>query len=138
MSSFVLRDAEVVINGVDLSDHVTSLTVNYGAELQDQTAMGDLSRRRDAGLIDWSMDVEFKQDFDSGSVDATLFALVGAASAFTITAMANKTAGVSATNPRYSGTCHIEAYPPLDGTVGAANRTRCTFRSDSVLTRNVA
>jgi len=46
----------------------------------DDTVMGDTTRSNIAGLLNWSIDVEFLQDFASAKVDATLFALVGSAS----------------------------------------------------------
>lgn len=138
MSSFVLKDAEVFINAVDLSDHVLSLTVNYEADLQEDTAMSStFTRSRVAGLLDWSMDIKFKQDFDSGSVDETLFSLVGAA-AFAISAMANRTNGVGPTNPKFNGNALIQTYPPLTGDVGQLNTITAKFMGVGALTRSVA
>jgi len=137
MAHFILNDAEVVINTVDLSDHVTSVRVNYAAELSDASAMGDDTRERLAGIKDWSMEVEFKQDFAAGEVDATLFTLVGAA-AFTITAMADKSLGVSATNPKFSGSAVLESYPPLDGSFGDLAKVTGVFQSAGTLSRLTA
>lgn len=137
MAKLVLTDAEVVVNSVDLSDHVSSVTLNYSAELQDETAMGDGTRQRLAGLKDWSVEVTFQQDFSSGEVDATLFSLIGAA-AFTVTVMANKTAGVGVTNPRYSGSCVLESYPPFSNTIGELATATVTFQAAGTLSRNTA
>lgn len=135
MPKFVLRDADVVINGVNLSDHVESLTINYGAETPDMTSMQDITRRRLPGLIDWTVDITFRQDFDAGEVDATLFPLVGAAAV----AMAIKpTSGaISATNPAFTGNVLVGQYNPIQGTVGDTANSTVTLTGDGTLTRDI-
>ena len=137
MAHFILNDAEVVVNAVDLSDHVSSVRLNYSAELQDNSSMGDDTRKRLAGIKEWSIEVEFKQDFAAAEVDATLFTLVGAAF-FTVTVMPDKSLGVSATNPKYSGSAVLESYPPLDGAFGDLAKTSVVFQSAGVLSRLTA
>ena len=133
MATFVYTDASVVVNSFDLSDHVKSCTLNYEAEMLDDTVMGDTTRSNIAGLLNWSIDVEFLQDFASAKVDATLFTLVGAA-AFTVTV--KPTSGsVSATNPSFSGSAVLESYPPMSGSVGDLETASATFRSAGTLTR---
>jgi hypothetical protein len=50
MASFVLTNAYVKINSVDLSDHVRSVKINYSAETPDNTAMGATTHSRLPGL----------------------------------------------------------------------------------------
>lgn len=130
------KNAKVIINSVDLSDHVRQVTINYSAEMLEKTAMGDNGKTRVAGLLDFSVDVEFNQDYASGKVDATLFPLVGAA-AFPI-AINPTNAAVSPTNPTFSGNVLLETYPPLGGNVGALLTTTAKFSGDGVLTRATA
>lgn len=133
MAEFVLKDASLVVNSVDLSDHVNSVTINYSAEIQDKTAMGDDSRTKLAGLKDFSIDVEFNQDHAASNVDATLFPLIGAA-AFTV--VVKPTSGsVSATNPSYSGSCLLESYAPIGGGVGDKASTTISMPGSGDLTR---
>ena len=133
MATFVYTDASVVVNSVDLSDHVKSCTLNYEAEMLDDTVMGDTTRSNIAGLLNWSMDIEFLQDFAAAKVDATLFSLIGAA-AFTVTV--KPTSGsVSATNPSFSGSAVLESYPPMSGSVGDLETASATFRSAGTLAR---
>lgn len=135
MASLILDDASVVINAVDLSDHVQSVTINYSAEMQDETAMGDDTRVNKGGLKNWSMDVEFKQDYASGEVDATLFSLVGAT--FTVTVKPTS-AAVGTTNPSYSGTGILESYNPIGNSVGDLATAPITIQSAGTLTRATA
>jgi hypothetical protein len=133
MATFVYTDASVVINSVDLSDHVKSCSLNYEAEMLDDTVMGDTTRSNMAGLLNWSIDVDFLQDFASAKVDATLFTLVGAA-AFAV--VLKPTSGsVSATNPSFTGTAVLESYPPMTGGVGDLETVSVTFRSAGTLVR---
>ena len=52
MAVLVLKDCEVCLNSIDLSDHATSVTINYSAEMLDKTAMGATAKARVAGLLD--------------------------------------------------------------------------------------
>lgn len=136
MAELAFTDASVTINSVDLSDHVRSVTIDYGAEILDKTAMSNTSRARIAGLKDWSATIEFNQDFVTSEVDATLFPLVGAAS-FTLSILPTS-AGVSATNPNYNGNCVLESYPPMGNTVGELATVSATFQGDGDLTRSTS
>ena len=95
--------------------------------------MGDTTRSNLAGLLNWSIDVEFLQDFAAAKVDATLFSLIGAA-AFTVTVKPTSSS-VSATNPSFSGSVVLESYPPMSGAVGDLETASATFRSAGTLTR---
>ena len=116
MATRVLLDAYVSWATVDLSDHVRSVTLNYSAELLDDTAMGDTTRSRIGGLKDWSVDIEFFADEASGKVQATVFDDVGTTGALVI--RPDNSEGVSATNPNYSGTGIVESIPLVAGGVG--------------------
>lgn len=135
MAKFVLRDADFTINGVNLSDHVESLTINYGAETPDMTAMQDITRRRLPGLIDWTMDVTFRSDFAAGEVDATLFPLVGA-NAVPMTCKPTSGA-ISTSNPEFQGNVLVGQYNPIQGTVGDTANSTVTLTGDGTLTRDV-
>ena len=136
MASFVLTDADVTINAIDLSDHVVSLTLNLNNEVQDDTAMGDTFRSRLFGLNDWSADLTMLQDFTSGSVDATLAPLIGAV-AFACIFIATSDA-VSPTNPSFTGNALLENYPGIAGTVGETAQVSFTLRGAGTLTRATA
>ncbi len=136
MAKFVLKDAFLEVNSVDLSSHVESLTVNHGAETPERTSMSENTRTRLPGLIDWSIDVTFRQDFAAALVDVTLFALVGAA-AFTIEVRPTS-AAASVTNPKYTGNALLGSYNPIAGTVGDTANAPVTLVGDDTLTRGTA
>lgn len=135
MASFVLTDARVEINAVNLSPRVKGVTISYSKEIVEATAMGDTGRRRKAGLADWSADIEFYDDEAASQTMATLFGIVGTEVALKVRATS---AAVSATNPEYRGSGMIESLPVLAGDVGAMAMTAIRMvGSDGVaMTRN--
>lgn len=132
MASFAFTDASVVINAVDLSDHVRSVTLNVEAEDLEDTAMGDTFRSRIGGLKDWSIDLEFNQDFAASEIDATIFPILGTVVTVTVKPTS---AAVGATNPSYSGSVLISEYNPLDGSVGDLATTSVSWPGAGTLTR---
>lgn len=134
MATLVWTDASVTINSVVLSDHVRSVSLTYEAEMQDESAMGVSTRVNLAGMLVWSVDVEFNQDYATGEVDKTLFTLVGAA-AFPVVLLPVATGGVSATNPSFTGQAVLESYGPVGGAIGDMGTASATFRSAGALVR---
>lgn len=132
MAEYVFTNGYISINGVDLSDHARSVSLDYSAEMVDSTGMGDTTRERLGGLKDWALNVEFKQDHAAGEVDATLFPLVG--STFTVE-VRPVNGNASATNPRYYGTGILEKYPPIGGGVGDLSTTAISILAAGDLTR---
>lgn len=128
MATLIYTDAYTLINAVNLSPWCRSLTLNYEAEMLDDTAMGTSGTRSNRpGLKNWSADIEFLQDFAAGAVDATLFPLIGAV-AFPVE-FRPTSAAVGATNPKYTGNAVLETYPPMTGEVGALGTVSASFRS---------
>lgn len=136
MAEQIFTDAYVSINSVDLSDHVKSVSLEYSAEMHDNTAMGDTTRSKIAGFKNWSVTVEFMQDYASGAVDATLFPRVGDV-AFPIAVRPVKGSAISATNPEYQGNAVLEKYEPMKASIGELGMVSVTFQSASTLTRDV-
>lgn len=112
MATFVLTNADVTINSVDLSDHGVDVAISYEAEGKEDTGFQDGTRTFIGGFKNWSMEFQFNQDFASSNVDATLFAAVGTTVPIIVRADAGS---VTATNPNYTGTGLITAYNPFPG-----------------------
>lgn len=134
MAIEVLSDAEVKINSVDLSEYTREVSVNYKRRIEDATGMNATgATTKLQSLYDWSVDITFNQDFAASKVNATLMAL-DAAGGQTIEVMANLTDGVSATNPRWTGTGILETYPIIGGSVGDTHTTAVTIQGSGALT----
>jgi len=132
MSSFVLTDARIEINSVDMSPFCTSVTLNIEVDEQEDTAFGDTYRSRVPGLKDWSVDLDFNSDFAAAAVDATIWPLFGTNTTIKI----RPTSGaVSATNPEYSGNVLVTEYSPIDGGVGDLSTTSVSWPGNGTLTR---
>jgi hypothetical protein len=133
MASTVLNDAYVLLNSVDLSNHVRSVEITYDADEQDNTAMGNSGYSSTlTGLKNGSINLEFNQDYAASSVDATLWPLFGTSFAFEIRPTSS---AVGATNPKWTGTASMFSYSPLAGQVGQTNVTPLTLKIQGALTR---
>ena len=115
MSTFMLSNASVTINSVDLSSYVTSITLSQSADSLEDTAMGDTSRSYIGGLKSGTVDIEFNADFAASKTEATIFPLVGTSTAVVIKPVA---ASVSATNPSYTFNAICTEWDTLNGSVG--------------------
>jgi hypothetical protein len=126
MAIVMSNDVSLVVNSVDLSDHVREITINMSAEDLDATAMGATSRAHAVGLRDDRMEVTFLQDYAAAKVDATLSGLVSSSTGVTV--VAKPTSGaVSATNPTYTMTALLFDYTPIDATVGEISAPEVVF-----------
>jgi hypothetical protein len=126
MARIVLTDVGVLINNVDLSDHVAAVTISQNFDEVQTTAFGDGGRTRVAGLEDSSITLSFHQDFASGDVDATIAPLIGSTATFNIGAFGTAVAA-SGTAPRYTGTVLLTEWTPLNGTVGDLSTADVTW-----------
>ena len=115
MSTFMLNNASIVVNSVDLSSYVTSITLSQSADSLEDTAMGDTSRSYIGGLKSGSVDIEFNADFAASKTEATIFPLVGTSTAVVVKPV---DASVSATNPSYTFNAIVTEWDTLNGSVG--------------------
>lgn len=128
MGKVVLKDAYVEIDGVDLSDHGNHVTINSEKDEVDVTGFGAANKEIALGLGDGSIQVKFVQDFDAGSVDATLWAIHSTDDTAVVVIRASS-AAASATNPEYQMTGVLPAYTPLDADLGQASEIQANFRN---------
>ena len=74
MAKHVLTNAEVLVNAVDLCDHVSSVTIETTRPEVDVTAMGATYQEFIPGLADATVTINFFQDFAAAKTHATLAA----------------------------------------------------------------
>ena len=120
MAISVLTNAMVLINGVDLSDHVSKVTLTDSRTSVDITAMGATSVSVTKGLGDAKVSLEMFQDFAAAKVHATLSPLIASSTAISVEVRPTNAAR-SATNPAFLMSGLLMTYPMLDGKVGDAN-----------------
>ena len=132
MAGIVLDNAQVILNSVDLSNHVKQVQITYKAAALDNTAMGDTTKTSMGGLLDWTMSIDFYQDFTLAEVDATIFPLIGTTCVIDVKAV---NGARSSTNPSFTGTCLVESYEPLSGSVGQEAMTKVSLVAAGPLSR---
>ncbi len=123
---------------VDLTDHVTSLTINRQFDELDVTAMGASGHSFIAGLESSTISVDFLNDDATAQVMTTLNTLVGTNAKFKIlqtTVPGTPTTGTpSATNPLYSGLVLVNKLTPVAGKVGDVAVQSLTFTVSGAIT----
>jgi len=135
VAKFVASDYVVSIGGTDLSTTLNSVELSVEADDIETTAFGSGYRTRIGGLKQASVTLNFMQDFGSGSVDAILFPLLGTLSTVTIVPTSGT---VSATNPRYTAVCLVNAYSPFASSVGDIATLSVTWPVSGTVTRATA
>ena len=115
MAEFVLSNAFLSVNSVDLSAYVTSITISQSADSVEDTSMGDTARSYIGGLTTGTLDISFNQDFAASKTEATIYPLLGT----TTTCVVRPTAAaVGTTNPSYTATVLVTEWTSVEGSVG--------------------
>jgi len=132
MARIVLTDSKVTINSVNLSDHISSVTINTSTDVVETTAFSSAgARTRVSGLIDNSVTLEFHQDFATSSVEQSIYPLLGTAT----TIVCSPTSTVSATAPSYSFSALVSEWTPLNGGVGELATASVTWQITGAITK---
>lgn len=115
MAKFAATDFSVTVAGTDLSSSLTSVELNLEADDKDTTTFGSGFRTRVGGLKQGTVRLNFLTDFAAGSVEATLYPLLGTIA----TVVIKPTSGtVSATNPSYTVPVLCTQVQPISASVG--------------------
>jgi hypothetical protein len=135
MARIVLTDVKCTINGVNLSDHIASVTLNTGTDVVETTAFSSTAAKtRVGGLQDNSVTLEFHQDFASANVEATINGTSSLVGTLT-TVVVSPTSTVSATSPSYSFSALVAEWTPLSGSVGELSTASVTWPISGAITK---
>lgn len=115
MAVFLNNKVGVKVNSVDLSDHVSSVTINRSFDELDITAMGDTGKKQVKGLENSNISISFYNDTASANVLQTLQAAWG--TSVNVVLLQEKGTAVSATNPLYTASCLINNTTDINGSV---------------------
>jgi hypothetical protein len=124
MAVFMNNGCVVTVNAVDLSDHVTSVTLNRSFDELEVTAMGDSGHKFVKGLEASSVTIDFLNDTATGEVLQTLQAAWG--TNVTVT-LKTTSAATSATNPLYTFTALVNNTTDINGAVGDLSTQSVTW-----------
>jgi hypothetical protein len=131
MAVFLNNKVGVKINTVDLSDHVTAVTINRSFDELEVTAMGDSSHKFVKGLEASTITIDFLNDTASASVLATLQAAWG--TTVTCVFLQEKGTIVSATNPLYTVSLLVNNTTDINGDVSSIGVQSITFTANSTI-----
>jgi len=130
MAIYLANGAVVTLNSVDLSDHVTAVTINRSFDELEVTAMGDSAHKFVKGLEASTITIDFLNDTAAGEVNATLQAAWGTTVPLTIK---QTNAVVSSTNPEFQTTVLVNNTQDVNGAVGDISTQSITFTCQSVI-----
>jgi hypothetical protein len=134
---FLSNGVVVTLNSVDLSDHVTSATINRVFEELDISAMGDSARKFTKGLETSTITLDFLNDnaaSGAGSVRAALQAAWGTTVPITLK---QTSAAISTTNPEYQSTILVNNTTDINGAVSDISSQSITFTCNSPIVVDV-
>ena len=132
MPVFLNNKVGLKINAIDLSDHVTSVTLNQAFDELEVTAMGDSAHKFVKGLESATLTVSFLNDTAASNVMATLRAAFGTTVA--VKMIQEKGTSTSATNPLYTFDILVNNLTPINGAVGDIGTQDITFTINSAVT----
>ena len=130
MAIFLSNGVVVTLNSVDLSDHVTSATINRTFDELEVTAMGDTAHKFVKGLEASTITLDFLNDTATSEVLQTLQAAWGTTVPLTIKQTSD---AISATNPEYQTTVLVNNTTDVNGAVGDISTQSITFTCNSAI-----
>lgn len=130
MAVFLNNGVVLTVNAVDLSDHVTAVTINRAFDELEVTAMGDSGHKFVKGLEASSITIDFLNDTASAETLQTLQAVWGTSTTITVK---QTSAATSATNPLYTMTCLINGTTDINGSVADLSMQSVTFNVNGTI-----
>jgi hypothetical protein len=135
MAVFLNNGVVLTVNSVDLSDHVTAVTLNRTFDELEVTAMGDSGHKFIKGLEASSITIDFLNDTATGEVLQTLQAAWGTNVTVTVK---QTSAATSATNPLYTMTALVNNTTDINGAVADLATQSVTWNVSGTIAVTVA
>ena len=129
MAIFLNNKVGFKLATVDLSDHVTAVTINRQVDQLEVTAMGDTAHKFVAGLEASTITVSFLNDTATASVLQTLQDAF--ATTVAVSMIQEKGTAVSATNKTYATTVLVDNLTDIAGAVADEATIDITFTCNS-------
>lgn len=127
MAKFVARDYMIIVNGVNLSDHCSQVSVTDTADKVETTSFGPGGYKQYMqGFHDATITATFFNDFAASSVAATIQPLYSSGGTFGVEVRPTSAAR-SVTNPAGTMIATLYDYTGIDGKAGAASEMSVTF-----------
>jgi hypothetical protein len=124
MAVYLSNGVVLTVNAVDLSNLVSSVTINRSFDELEVTAMGDSGHKFVKGLEASSITIDFFNDEATAKTLQTLNSTWGTNTAVTVK---QTSAITSATNPLYTMTCLVNNTTPINGAVADISTQSVTW-----------
>jgi len=132
MAIFLNNKVGVKVNSVDLSDHVTAVTLNRSFDELEVTSMGDSGHRFVKGLEASSVTIDFLNDMASSETLLTLQAAWG--TTVEVKLIQDSTAAVGANNPLYTFNVLVNNTTDINGDVASVGMQSVTWNVQGATT----
>ena len=135
MAKLVLTNANVTLNGTDITSNVAAVTLSTSAAEVPTTNFGSGGAvTRVAGLIDNSVTLSLHNDYNA--IDGLILPLVGS-TAVTMIVKPAGTAAASATSPHFTFSVLATEWSAVNGAVGELNTVDVTWPISGTITKSV-
>jgi len=130
-TTVVLNQATLLVDSVDFSDQVQSISIMEQYEALESTAFGDTARKFVKGLGNHEISATLFIAYGTSEVEEKMNSLVGTNFDVVVTPTTSTTA--SASNPEYTLTgCYLESITPVNGGVGELPTIDVVFRGGAL------
>lgn len=130
-TTVVLNQATLVVDSVDFSDQVQSISIMEQYEALESTAFGDTARKFVKGLGNHEISATLFIAYGTSEVEEKMNSLVGSNFDVVVTPTASATPGTD--NPEYTLTgCYLESITPVNGGVGELPTIDVVFRGGAL------
>lgn len=137
MAKYVVTGNKVTINGTDLSSSIARAELAINVADVDVTDFGSAGYTElIGGLKSGTVSIDFHQDYAAGSVEATIFPLLGTIATAVIIS-GNGTAA-SSTTPAYTATVLVNNWNPVSGAVGDLSTVSVTWPTSGAVSKATA
>lgn len=129
----IFYDVSVVVNGVDLDDHIESAEITVGINAQRADAQGDAQEYSMPGKQQIrGIRLNFYQDYATAKVYQTLIAAYSARSTFNLVCKPDSGA-TAADNPQWTISTFIGEMPLMAGSQGERHMAPVTLEPAGIL-----
>ena len=130
-TTVVLNQATLVVDSVDFSDQVQSISIMEQYEALESTAFGDTARKFVKGLGNHEISATLFIAYGTSEVEEKMNSLVGTNFDVVVTPTTSTTPGAS--NPEYTLTgCYLEQADIVNSSVGELPTVDVVFRGGSL------
>ena len=128
MAKEVIKKPVITIDGVNLTNRISQVTIDLPDDEVDVTSFGSDYKETEQGMKYATISLDVFQDFAESMVDATLWPLKANSEKF-ITNIRPKEGEAAKTNPVFLMAGKLFNYNPLSASVGEASTTSPTIKN---------